>query len=89
MNKKIKEIDEKISELKRKNDEKISELRRKKKLVENQQKIKDYDDFFSELNKSLKDSEITAKDLSGILKFLLDQESRGKYLSNFLKSLEK
>ena len=70
-------------------DEKIRELKRKKKAVENREKIKDQCDSIKAINQSLKDSKLKIEKIKEIVGFLQEQETRGKFLSNWIKNNQK
>lgn len=80
---------EKMAENIAKIDEKIRELKRKKKAVENREKIKDQCDSIKAINQSLKDSKLKIEKITEIVGFLQEQETRGKFLSNWIKNNQK
>lgn len=81
----VKKMAENIAKI----DEKIRELKRKKKAVENREKIKDQCDSIKAINQSLKDSKLKIEKIKEIVGFLQEQETRGKFLSNWIKNNQK
>lgn len=70
-------------------DEKIRELKRKKKSAENRELIRDYRVFIRGLNQLLKGADVKIEKLEDIFGFLQEQETRGKFVSNWVKNNRK